>query len=449
MPQITPEEWRQAHPDVGHVLAATVDLNGVWRGKRVPVADLGKVLDGALRLPLSVSGVDIWGEDIAGSKLVFEQGDVDGICLPTGRGIVPVNWTRTPTALVPLWLAREDGTPFDGDPRRALDAISQRYRERGLTPVVAMELEFYLVDRQTSPLVPPLSPVTGERLFKTDVLSIDELEQFETFLERVNRACREQGIEVDMAICENGPGQFEVNMRHLPDPLRAADDAVLFKRLVHGVARQCGFAATFMAKPFGQHSGSGCHVHFSLLDRDGANMFDNGSATGSQHLQHAVAGLLETMAPAFLTFAPHFNSYRRFQANSHAPTHARWGHEARHAAIRIPAGDTRARRIEHRVAGADANPYLVLASILGGALWGLEKKKLPPPALSETGGTDEAAPLPRNWGDAIDLFRSHEAVQDIHAPELIRMYCDCKEQELDKFARTVSPLEHQTCLETV
>ncbi len=442
-------DWLKDHPEIQSVQAALFDLNGVMRGKRIPATDIEKVLSGGVRMPLSVTGVDIWGQDIANSELVFEGGDADGICEHTGRGLVPVTWTKKPTLLLPLWLSQNDGSPFSGDPRRALEDVLLRYKARGLTPVVATELEFYLLDASTDRPMPPLSPLSGNRLGSDGVLSLDELEHFEGFLNDVYEACRVQGIPADAAISENGAGQFEINMTHCDDPLRAADDAVLFKRLVRGIARKHGFGATFMAKPYGDRSGSGFHVHFSLLDINANNVFDDGSEEGSNVLKHAVGGLLETMAELTLTFAPHFNSFRRLTPDSHAPTAIAWGYENRHAAIRIPAGPKKARRIEHRVAGADANPYLVLASVLGGALYGIESQIVPAGPLSGNGDLPEKVQLPTSWEAAINAFSKGERVAQIYSMQLQTMFVGCKRQELTRFSRHVSEFEYHSYLDVV
>ena len=185
-----------------------------------------------------------------------------------------------------------------------------------------------------------------------------------SFLSDIYKACELQNIPADAAISENGCGQFEINLLHVDDPLKAGDDAIFFKRIVKSVARKHGMIASFMAKPYGEESGSGLHVHFSLLDSDGNNVFDDNGESGTDLLKYAVNGLISAMPESMLIFAPHYNSYRRLTPGTHAPTSAGWGYENRTAAIRIPGGDSKARRIEHRVAGADANPYLVLASIL-------------------------------------------------------------------------------------
>ena len=258
-----------------------------------------------------------------------------------------------------------------------------------------------------------------------------------------------QGIPADAAISENGAGQFEINMRHVDDPLRAADDAVLFKRLVRGIARKHGFAATFMAKPYGDLAGSGFHVHFSLVDENGVNVFDNGGEEGTPLMLNAVAGLLATMQQNTLTFAPHENSYRRLLPGAHAPTNVAWGYENRTAAIRIPGGDHRARRIEHRVAGADANPYLVLTSILGGALLGIEQDMQPVAPITGDAYTMKLDNLPLDWATAIDAFRKGPDVPGLFSARLQTMMVECKTQELRKFARQVTHFEYDTYLEIV
>ena len=260
-----------------------------------------------------------------------------------------------PSALIPLWMFDENHQPFLADPRQALAHIANRFHALGLYPVIATELEFYLVDPDADNAVPPISPYTGKRLDSDAIMSIDELDVFGEFLWDVYAECALQNVPADSAIAENGVGQFEINLRHVDNPLKAADDAILFKRIIKGVARKHRFAATFMAKPYGPRSGSGFHVHFSLLDKNGRNVFDNGTEDGSPMLANAVAGMLKAMPESALLFAPHFNSFRRLRPDTHAPTSVSWGYENRTTAIRIPGGSNEARRIEHRDAGADAN----------------------------------------------------------------------------------------------
>ena len=441
--------WLLERPEIETVFACVCDLNGTMRGKRLPVEQASKILGGGLRMPLSILSVDVWGEDIEGNELVFETGDSDGICDFTGRPIVLINWTNRPSALAMLWMLEEDGTPFAGDPRRALSNVVDRYAKRGLTPVIATELEFYLYDPSGTQPQPPCSPITEKRLGSDGALSLDELQHFDEFLDDVYDACAEQDIPADAAISENGAGQFEINMVHVADALKAADDAVLFTRLVRGIARKHGLAATFMAKPYGERSGSGFHVHFSLEDETGRNLFDNGAEDGSPLMLNAVAGLLATMQENTLTFAPHENSYRRLLPGAHAPTSVAWGYENRTAAIRIPGGSSKARRIEHRVAGADANPYLVVASILGGALVGIEDGMEPAAPISGDAYNMKLDHLPLDWATAIEAFRRGGRVQRVYSKRLQTMLVESKMQELKRFARQVTDFEYDTYLDVV
>ncbi len=442
-------EWLQSHPEIENLRVAVCDLNGTMRGKGIPVRQARKALEGSIRMPISIAGVDIWGEDILGGELVFESGDADGICQWTGRHIVPVDWLAKPTALIPLWMFEEDGAPFLGDPRQALAKIVDRYAALGLTAVVATELEFYLVDVDTDRPSPPRSPLTGRRLESDGVLSVDELDQFEAFIGDVYSACATQNIPADAVIAENGAGQFEINLLHTPDPLKAADDAVFFKRVVKGLARKHGFAASFMAKPYGDRAGNGLHIHFSLLDNDGNNVFDNGTGQGSDVLCQAVGGILAAMPESTLLFAPHLNSYRRLRPGAHAPTAVSWGYENRTTAVRIPGGPNAARRIEHRVAGADANPYLVLAAVLGAALEGLEQQINPPDAVIGDAYSQTLDHLPFEWVSSIEAFERGEIVERIFAPVLREMLVSCKRQEMRVFTERVTDFEYHSYLETV
>lgn len=438
------QSWLDKQPDLSSLRAAVCDFNGCFRGKRLPLAQAGKVLNGALRMPLSLVAQDIWGRDIDPNPMV-SNGDADGICQPTGRGPLLMDWLDQPTALLPLWLFNPDGTPCLVDPRQALAAVVARFTAMGLTPVVATELEFYLVDASKAFPEAPISPVTGKALHADGVLSMDDIDHFEPFLADVYLACEAQNIPADAATSEGGLGQFEINIEHVADPLKAADDAMLFKRLVKGVARKHGFAASFMAKPYAKAVGSGLHVHFSLLNTAGENIFDDGTDAGTPVMRHAVAGLMQAMVPSALIFAPHLNSYRRLQPETHAPASVCWAYENRFAAIRIPSGPGIARRIEHRVAGADANPYMVLAAILGAALNGIEAAKEPPAAITGNAYEMDLPGLPTSWGRAIDAFLG----QGIFTTEMQMLFAACKRQEYDRFAAQMSAFEIRSYLENV
>ena len=256
-------------------------------------------------------------------------------------------------------------------------------------------------------------------------------------------------IPADTAISEAGLGEFEINLVLQADALKAADDAWLFKLLVRGLARRHGFAASFMAKPYEEYSGNGMHVHFSLVDRAGRNVFDDGGARGTEALRHAVAGCLAAMPGSALLFAPHGNSYDRMVPGAHAPTGVCWAYENRTAAIRVPGGAPAARRIEHRVAGGDVNPYLTLAGILGAALNGLEDRAEPPQPITGNAYAQELPQIPTDWGAAIDAFERDPVVARILPAELIRNFVATKRQELHYFAELDERERVELYLDTV
>jgi len=296
--------------------------------------------------------------------------------------------------------------------------------------------------------VPP-SPRSGKRRVAGEILSLRALDQFDNFFTDLYDACEEMDIPADTSISEAGLGQFEINLMHCDDALRAADDAWLFKMLVKGMARKHGFAASFMAKPYADYAGSGLHMHFSVLDENGKNVFDDGSEKGTDTLRHAVAGCLSAMPGSALIFAPHANSFDRMVPGSHAPTGICWAYENRTSAIRIPSGNPAARRIEHRVAGGDVNPYLVVAAILGAALNGIEDAKEPPAPITGNAYAHELPQIPANWQDAIDAFGDCPHVARIFPAELIRNFVLTKKQELH-YMQELEPSEQVTIyLDTV
>lgn len=409
---------------------AVADLNGQARGKRLPAGSAEKLLEAGARMPLSVLNVDIWGDDIENSPLVFQTGDRDGLLKPTDRGFVPVPWLATPTALLPMWMFTEDGKPFAGDPRHALNAVLDRFAAKGWHPVVATELEFYLIDDSAEDLKPPASPRSGKRRLGGEILSLRALDAFDGFFSELYEAALAMDIPAETAISESGMGQFEINLAHGP-AMKAADDTWLFKLLAHGMARKHGFAASFMAKPYPDHAGNGMHMHFSVLDRDGRNIFDDGMDAGSDVLRAAVAGCLEAMSASTLVFAPHGSSFDRLVPGAHAPTGIAWAYENRTAAIRIPAGPPQARRIEHRVAGGDINPYLMLAAVLGAALDGIERGAEPPAPITGNAYEADLPRIPGTWADAIAAFADSDIVARFLPRQLVRNFVLTKTQELE------------------
>lgn len=425
--------WLDDHPQIRNLRCGAADLNGQARGKMLPRALAAKPASDGIRMPLSVLNVDITGEDIADSPLLFDSGDADGVFLPTERGFLPMPWLHSQSALLPMWGFDAAGTPFAGDPRHALAAVIGRYAERGLTPVVATELEFYLIDDSGAEIAPPKSPRSGKRRRAADILSLGRLEAFDAFFNELYDACTTMDIPAEAALSESGTCQFEINLTHQSNALKAADDAWLFKMLVKGLARKHGMAASFMAKPYADEAGNGLHTHFSVLDREGANIFADGSEAGTPALRHAIAGCLAATADLTLIFAPHENSYARLVPGAHAPTALCWAYENRTAMLRVPGGAAASRRIEHRLAGGDVNPYLFLAAVLGAALIGIEDAQDPPAPITGNAYAQALPQVPRDWPEAIARFGASPYATRIFPALLIDNLLRTKRQELQTF----------------
>lgn len=429
------------------------DLNGNQRGKRVPASSANKILQEGFKMPRSVVSLDFWGDDIGGAEMALASGDSDGVCQIVSPKLIPVPWEAGEHYQMMAMMGHPEGCKFADDPRHLLECVLKRYQAKGLTPVVAVELEFYLLDLSSEqanrPIASPLIPETS--FARPNPYAIRNLNRFRPLLEDIRHACNVQEVPADSIIAEFGDGQFEVNLNHVDDALLAADHAVMFKRIVRNVARKHQHLASFMAKTYGDESGSGMHVHFSILDREGKNIFADGTDAGSEALRHAVGGVLKAMHGSMLIFAPHLNSWRRLRPRSYAPIAANWGYENRTVSVRIPDSADAARRIEHRVSGADANPYLVVAAILSAALYGMEKQLNP--GLESTGNTyanpQSEQCLPTQWYDAIRALRESTLMRELLGDAFVDLFTAIKEQELDKFASRITDAEYETYLGVV
>lgn len=446
-----PQEFFDQHPEAEMLEVFVVDVNGVLVGKKIPASGAGKLFSDGLRMPRSIFAMDIFGQDVLAAGLVSETGDNDGVCVAVPDTLHMVPWLEN-TAQVLLTMQEADGKPFFGDPRNVLKRVLDMYKRKGLTPVVAVELEFYMLDGERDEKgrpQPPLNPRTGSRSEQPLTLSLSEMQDYDGVLDDIRTTCQLQGIPADGAISENGPGQYEINIFHVPDAMAAADYAVLLKRVVRGVARNHKMDATFMAKPYGDASGSGLHVHFSVMDKHGANIFAGKSKKGSPELRFAVGGLLETMEDCTAIFAPNYNSYRRFAVGSHAPTTVTWGYDNRSSAIRIPDSDLKNTRIEHRVPGADANPHLMIAAMLAGALFGLDEEIDPGKPFVGDVYKSRAERLPFRWDTALAQFEESVFIEKFFGSKYRKLYLACKRQEKAQLEAQVSSLEYDAYLRDV
>ncbi|MEM7226655.1 MAG: glutamine synthetase family protein [Pseudomonadota bacterium] len=438
-------DFLESHPRVKTIDALFEDLSGIVRGKRLPVAQAAKLFGPGAAMPRSVFLLSVTGDSFDPEGRGFSDGDPDGIVKALPGSLVEVPWSERPLGQV-LITFEEDGRPNPIEPRNVLARTLARFDELGLRPVVAFELEFYLIDIERAEgeaPQPPRSPVTGQRDRSTQVYGMATVDDFGGFLDDVVAACTAQGVETGAVTSEYAPGQFEINLQHQDDPLRAADHCVVFKRAVKGVARNHGVQATFMAKPYPEASGSGLHLHISLLDKDGRNVFDGGDQPASPRLRQAIAGILDLMPDAMGILAPNPNSYRRYQPNIYVPVNRSWGFENRSVALRIPIGDGASRRIEHRIAGADANPYLTLATALAGIHHGLTNQLDPGPPWEGNAGEKLDPEVPFRPWRALDRLAESQVMADYLGEEFRRCYVACKRLDLEQFEAEISPAEYR------
>jgi glutamine synthetase len=450
----SPDEARtflRSNESVGNIDLLITDANGIVRGKRIRRDALGKVYEKGICLPGSIFGCDICGDTVETTGLGFDRGDSDDICLPVPDTLSLTGWQSGADAQVIMSMFEADGTPFFADPRQVLERVLARFRADGLNPMIAVELEFYLLDREAGAggaPQPPMSPVTGERESSTQVYGMAELDAYSAFLDEVDRLCSMQNLPADTAVAEYAPGQYEINLHHVADAAAACDQAMLLKRIIKRAAERFGMDATFMAKPYADRSGSGTHIHVSMLDAGGGNVFEDASPAGSEALRYAVGGLLEAMPESMAILAPNANSFRRFQPGNFVPMTPCWGANNRTTAIRIPAGDPAARRIEHRVAGADANVYLVVAAVLAGMHHGMANEIEPPPP-SEGDAAAEEGTLPNSWLHAIEALQRGAILPGYLGEDFLRVFAACRRQERLSYEASVSPLEIEWYLRTV
>jgi glutamine synthetase len=427
------------------------DMNGLLRGKRVTREALEKVYANGVCLPMSLIATDITGNTVEETGLGYDIGDEDRICRPVPGTLRPIPWQERPMAQLLLTMEDAKGGAFSANPREVLKRVVQRFSERGLTPVVAVELEFYLLDAELTHDGRPqtsVNPATGERNLTTQVYYMQDLNDYQEFTDAVADACRAQHIPADTAVAEYAPGQFEINLKHRNDAVAACDDAIYLKRAIKAIAENQGMLASFMAKPFVDQAGSGTHVHVSVLDKDGKNIFACTPDAPSDALRHAVSGLQQVSKDCMLMFAPHANSYRRFVLNAFVPLNDCWGFNNRTVAMRIPHSDAANVRIEHRIAGADANPYLVTAAVLAGILHGLETKGDPgPPVVGNAYEQTEHRTL--FWRDTINDFMASDFVGKTFGAEFRHIFGQQKLKEMRSFYTEVTTLEYAWYLRQV
>ncbi len=438
------ETFTRAHPQVRYVDVFLADLLGVARGKRLPIDTLASVYAGGFRLPGSMFALDVLGNTVEATRLGFDDGDADRSCLPIEGSLVPVPWLSDGVAQVQVSMIDHDGRPFFGDPRQVLAQIVGRFTALELRPVLAIELEFYVVDPQRTldgGVRPPASPWGGAPRPGKQINSMERVMELSAVLGEICRACEAQGVPATSVLAESGPGQYEVNLHHVADPCVACDHAIRLKRIVRGVFLSHGLCATFMPKPYANEAGSGAHIHVSLLDAAGRNIFSSPDRGGSRALAYAIGGLAATMSEAMLVFAPTANAYRRFRPESYVPLAPTWGVNNRGVALRVPADSPENQRVEHRVAGADANPYLLASIVLAGIHHGLVNQLDPGAPFAGNAYREGVVSLPVHWREAIAQFERSAFVREYLGAAFQQLYATSRRFELAAFDGHVSRLD--------
>ena len=434
-----------AHPEIDNVQIFFVNQSGVPRGKNLRKRDVRAIFEYARMIPGTMLALDINGEDVEESGLVMSDGDADRLGKPVPGTLRPARWLGPDFAQVMLSVYELDGSPCVVDPRHVLKGVIDRFKALDLTPVVACELEFYLMQRD-APGQGPASPVTGHRSSHTQAYGLRELDDFQPFLNDLYAYGEAAGLPLESAISENAPNQFEVGLVHRADALRATDEAQVFKRLVKGTAMRHGLEATFMAKPHNGLAGSGQHLHVSLEDRDGKNAFASDDPTGNALLKFAIGGMKTLLGDAMAIFAPNANSYKRFQANLYAPVAPTWGVNNRTVSFRVTAGPAKSRHVEHRICGADANSTLAVAALLAAIHHGITHRIDPGAPIEGDGYTIAAAQglsLPRHWNLALDAFADSAAMRDYLGARFHQMFTAIKRAEYDRYHAQVTELDYE------
>lgn len=441
------EEWLDAKR-VTEIECLVPDLTGVARGKILPRVKFTD--DRGMRLPEVVLGMTVTGntpERDAAYERAISSIDRDMILKADPTTITMVPWAADPTAQVIHDCYYADGRLVDFAPRSVLRRVLKLYEQRGWTPVVAPELEFYLTAKNIDPDLPLAAPIgrSGRAETSRQVYSIDAVNEFDPLFEDIYDYCELMNLDVDTLIHEIGAGQMEINFQH-GEPLGLADKVFYFKRTLREAALKHDMYATFMAKPMAGEPGSAMHVHQSVVDAtSGKNIFSNDDGSPSVLFQQYIGGLQRYMPSAMAIVAPYVNSYRRIVRETAAPINLQWGIDNRTVGFRVPVSGSQDRRIENRVIGADANPYLALAITLACGYLGMTEALEPSPMV-EGSAYDMPVELPQGLSEAITLLRREDRLRDVLGERFIDVYTAVKELEHREFMQVISPWEREHLL---
>ena len=439
-------EWIRSH-GVDEVECVTPDMAGVARGKVMPASKYIK--ESEVRLPISLFMATITGK--------YPEVDSEGYDIDADIYLAPdistaraVPWANDPSIQIIHDAFDREGEPIAYATRQVLKRIVSLYRRRGWIPVVSPELEFYLTKPNTDPDYPLEPPVgrSGRQSHSNQAYSLAAVDEHDRVIEHIYDYAHAQNLEIDTIIQESGAGQLEINLMH-GDPVKLADEVFLYKRLVREAALQCGIHATFMAKPMEDQPGSAMHVHQSIISaKTGKNIFSEPDGSASEHFFHFIGGQQKYMYNACAFAAPYVNSYRRLVPGMSAPVNLEWAHDNRSAGLRAPRSSPAARRVENRVIGADANPYLAIAASLATGYLGMTKK-IKPRKEAAVEFEQRSRDLPFSLLGAVDALKASYDLKRVLGQEFVEIFAAIKQAEHDEFMQVISPWEREHLLLSV
>lgn len=421
------------------------DVSGYARGKLMPAASFAAGTE--LRICQAIAMQCVTGEYAVSE--VFPENDPDVRLVPDMATLTPVPWASTPRYLAVHDCVEMDGSLSDFAPRSLLKQVVARYQALGLSPVVAPEIEFYLTAAMTDPSQPLQPPVGrgGRPEVGQSAFGLGQLNDLAPFWDAFHAAIDTLGIRADTWLHEMGAGQYEINLLH-GDPVAVADQAFLFKMAAKEIALQHGLNAVFMAKPLAGQAGSSMHLHQSVVDADGNNIFSRPDGSNSDAFLHYIAGLQAYTPDLMLIYAPTVNAYRRYVVGSQAPVNVQWGEDNRSAGLRVPVSSAAARRIENRLAGADANPYLAMAATLAAGLAGMQERLKPSDAVSDNAYAMQRT-LPTSFGAALEQMANSRHARRLLGDRFVTGYLAVKATEHDHYQKEISAWERRYLLAMV
>ncbi len=440
------DEWLN-EKRVTEIECLVPDLTGVARGKILPRGKFTQ--ERGMRIPEAVLGMTVTGnyptEDDAYDRAISST-DRDMILKADPTTITMVPWAADPTAQVIHDCYFSDGRLVDFAPRSVLRRVLKLYEDKGWCPIVAPELEFYLTDKNSDPDLPLKAPIgrSGRAETSRQVYSIDAVNEFDPLFEDIYDYCDMMGLDVDTLIHEIGAGQMEINFLH-GEPLGLADKVFFFKRTLREAALKHHMYATFMAKPMAGEPGSAMHIHQSVVDARGWNIFSNKDGSPSQLFKAYIGGLQRYMPSALAIVAPYVNSYRRLVRHTAAPINIQWGMDNRTVGFRVPESGVQDRRVENRIIGADANPYLALAVTLACGYLGMTEA-LEPTAPTTGSAYEMKYELPQGLPEALKILRSEDKLRFVLGERFIDVYAAIKDLEHQEFMTVISPWEREHLL---